>query len=168
MKTSKTKSGSASSGIFSLFVASPLFALMFHGLFSTYTILSFVIFLLCSFRWISFPVCRVIHRGMVDDTKQIRKCSNLPCNSHRGMVDNTKQIRKCSNLSCNSYRGMVNDTKQIRKCSNLYHVFHRGMETRWLVFQFCLQLFAHGPRLQNRMGDPLVWGSLRLAPITTN
>jgi len=31
------------------------------------------------YRWRGFPVCCVIHRGMVDDTNQIRKCSNLHC-----------------------------------------------------------------------------------------
>ena len=50
-----------------------------------------------------------IHHGMVDDTKQIRKCSNLCRALHRGMVDDMKQIRK----SCNLHRvfccGIVND-----------------------------------------------------------
>ena len=50
------------------------------------------------------------------------------------MVDDTKQIRKSSNLHCVFHRGMVDDTKQIRKCSNLHCVFHRGMEILMVSF----------------------------------
>ena len=32
-----------------------------------------------------FPVCRVIYHGMVDDTKQIRKCSDLHLVFHRSI-----------------------------------------------------------------------------------
>ena len=36
----------------------------------------------------------VYTRGMVDNTKQIRKSCNVQCLFHCGMVNNTKQIRK--------------------------------------------------------------------------
>ena len=45
----------------------------------------------------------------------------------RGMVDDTKQIKKSCNVHRLYHRGMVDDTKQIRKSCNLRRLFHRGM-----------------------------------------
>ena len=73
------------------------------------------------------PCTSQVHCGMVDDTKRIRKYSNVYRVFHCGMVDDTKQIRKCNNLCCALYLDMVDDTKQIRKCSNLHRVFCCGM-----------------------------------------
>ena len=42
----------------------------------------------------------ILHRGMVDDTKQIRKYCNLCRVSHHGMVDDMKQIKKSCNVYC--------------------------------------------------------------------
>ena len=42
---------------------------------------------------------RVLHRGMADNMKQIRKYCNLCREFHRGMVEDMKQIKK----SCNVY-----------------------------------------------------------------
>jgi len=91
------------------------------------------------------------------------------CHLHRiflcALIQEMNHIWKCCNLRCIFLREIIHETNHTWKCLHVHHICCGNSVYFVVSSEFFCSFSGMGPWEETYVGDSLVWGSLRLAPL---